>query len=865
MKSIHPEKIAVMDWDSRMPDIPEEFSDKCRFLRDIIPGGVKYLFSQYEYSCRGDVLLRRLSFDNSLEALRLWAFLFSEKDRLFLAKENGWKIVAAMKDLGQVPVLTYSFPETLTFYADELWWAPCFSEETHLLDAAAQLGAGEELCFVRAALGAMVTLDYFPKPDLCIAGVGACCDDFSAIMQLIEGLGYPVHWWEMAAGFGCSASSTVKKEQTTFGKSPYQLNTRIFLEGQLQTVVERMEQLTGTKADPRRLEQSVALFNTIRGQVRELRELTYSAVRPPLPGLEMFLTEFIAIHTCSEPEESVNVLEGLISLVHSRLEKGTSPLINEKPLRVFWVTPPTDASLINLLEDFGGCIAGTEYLISHAFYPLATDVDPLRAVAENCLDDCMTGSQRFRAERVVKGARENGAEGVIISGISGASHCPWDERSIKAAVEKELGIPVLSFDVPFSPGRHNEQVVNRMQSFMELLESRRRSSVPVSSRSVCQNAVPADSDPFDWFRNSMSNEVDLVREKKRQGKGVVGIYCEFTPRELILAAGALPVCLCGASRRTIPAAETVLPSNLCPLIKSSFGYILTNRCPFFVVSDLIVAETTCDGKKKMYELILDKKPQHILELTQKVNEADAFEHWKSEVAKLKDALEIQFSCSISDQDLENAIHSMNEERMLLRNALELGKQKPSIVTGLELANLRYRISGLEEHHAMLKEFTNRVSSRTEPVCSETAPRILLTGCPMSHGTLKVIEIIEECGGVVAVQETCSGWKPLDTLTEEGTGNPLEAIARKHFGIPCSCMTPNTGRLDLITRLADEFRIDAVVDLVWHACLTYSVESWQVEKHVREKLGMSYLKVETDYSESDRERLSVRIQTLLEMI
>ncbi len=267
----------------------------------------------------------------------------------------------------------------------------------------------------------------------------------------------------------------------------------------------------------------------------------------------------------------------------------------------------------------------------------------------------------------------------------------------------------------------------------------------------------------------------------------------------------------------------------------------------------------------MYELIIDRKPQHILELTQKVNEEDAFVHWKKEVGKLKDALEIQFSRSISDEDLENAIHSMNFERRLLRNALELGKRKPSIVTGLELANLRYRISGLQEHHTMLREFTNRIEARMEPVCSETAPRILLTGCPMSHGTLKVIEIIEECGGVVAVQETCSGWKPLDTLTEENTGNPLEAIARKHFGIPCSCMTPNTGRLELIGRLADEFRIDAVVDLVWHACLTYSVESWQVEKHVREKLGKSYLKVETDYSESDRERLSVRIQTLLEMI
>ena len=118
---------------------------------------------------------------------------------------------------------------------------------------------------------------------------------------------------------------------------------------------------------------------------------------------------------------------------------------------------------------------------------------------------------------------------------------------------------------------------------------------------------------------------------------------------------------------------------------------------------------------------------------------------------------------------------------------------------------------------------------------------------------------------MVVQETCSGWKPLDTLTEEMTGDPLTAIAQKHFEIPCSCMTPNSGRLDLIRRLAEKFQADAVVDLVWHACLTYSVESWLVENFVREELGLSYLKIDTDYSQSDRERLTVRIQTMLEMI
>jgi hypothetical protein len=472
--SYPPARITAGEWDALMKEIPAGFEEKCRFLRQVVPGGVSYLHSPRHYSCRGDRLLERLKFDSSLEALRLWAFLFSEKDRLFTAKERGWKIVAAMKDLGQVPILTYAYPETLTFYADELWWAPCFAEETRLLDEAARLGAGEELCFVRAALGAMVTLDYFPPPDLCIAGVGACCDDFSAVMQLIEGLGYPVLWWEMPARPDPSdTEGAVEYNRTPYGGSLYRAEALPFLEEQLHSVIAGMDELTGVAATPAMLGESLNLFNGIRRRISELRDLVYSGRPPPLPGLEMFLAEFIAIHTCAEPEESIYVLDGLIELVRGRLERGESPLENPDPVRVFWVTPPTDASLITLLEDLGGCIAGTEYLISHAFLPLSTGGDPVRAVAENCLDDCMTGTPAFRARRVVEGARRYGAEGVIISGIFGASHCPWDEGAIRRIVREELGIPVISFDVPYSPGRQNEQVVNRIEGFVELLRALR--------------------------------------------------------------------------------------------------------------------------------------------------------------------------------------------------------------------------------------------------------------------------------------------------------------------------------------------------------------------------------------------------------
>ncbi|MFA6566803.1 MAG: 2-hydroxyacyl-CoA dehydratase family protein [Victivallales bacterium] len=471
------QRISSADWDERIKRIPDSFRQECRYLRSLRKGGVPYLFSPSEYARRGDRLLDRLKFDPSAAALRLWAFIFSEKDRLFLAKENGWKIFAVMKDLGQVPVITYSIPESLSFYADALWWAPCFAESPELLDEAEKLGATNELCYVRAALGAFKTLDYFPMPDLCVAGAGACCDDFSAVMQLIEWQGAKVHWWEIPARMRKTAHSDPGKfRMTPFGKTEYPAAAAEFLEKEYRGIVKAVEKESGMNVSSEMLKKSIVRFNRIRGLVRELREMVYCAERIPLPGLEMLLAEFSGIHACSEPEEVVNVLECLTGEVKRRLRAGVSPF-RGKPVRIYWVTPPTDASVMTLLEDCGGCVAGTEYLISHSRFQLRENIRPLKAIAENYMDDPMIGSSEFRARRIVEEARRFRAEGVLMTGIFGASHCPFEENIIGDMIKRELGLPVLSYDVPYSPGRHSEQMVNRIQSFVEMIRGKRSAKV----------------------------------------------------------------------------------------------------------------------------------------------------------------------------------------------------------------------------------------------------------------------------------------------------------------------------------------------------------------------------------------------------
>lgn len=112
----------------------------------------------------------------------------------------------------------------------------------------------------------------------------------------------------------------------------------------------------------------------------------------------------------------------------------------------------------------------------------------------------------------------------------------------------------------------------------------------------------------------------------------------------------------------IEAAEEMLPRNLCPLIKSSYGFAATDTCPFFKFSDIIVADTTCDGKKKMFELMSDIKPVHVLQLPQQQDFKAFLEPWKNEIEKLISVLEKTTGKKITREKISSAIALLNREK-----------------------------------------------------------------------------------------------------------------------------------------------------------------------------------------------------------
>jgi benzoyl-CoA reductase/2-hydroxyglutaryl-CoA dehydratase subunit BcrC/BadD/HgdB len=372
---------------------------------------------------------------------------------------------------------------------------------------------------------------------------------------------------------------------------------------------------------------------------------------------------------------------------------------------------------------------------------------------------------------------------------------------------------------------------------------------------------------LDYFGTMVDRCYDYAEAAQAQGRPIVGIMCEFTPREVILAAGAVPVCLCGGSAATIPAAERYLPSNLCPLIKSTFGYHVQDSNPFLKWADLVVAETSCDGKKKMFELLGASKAMHVLELPQKAEQAEGLAFWTREVEKLKDHLEARYRVHITGEKLHEAIRLMNRERRLRWQLAELMRRDPTPLTGRQLLDLKSIISGipadLEQYEKALQCLADSGTGGLQGGSNGKPARVLLTGVPIVHGAEHILELIEGCGAVVVAMENCTGLKPLLEDVAEDDPEPLASIARKYYHLPCSVMTPNLRRMETLRELAAKFRPDCIIELIWQACLTYDIESFQVRKLAEEELRLPYLKITTDYSPSDSTRIQARVEALLE--
>ena len=362
-----------------------------------------------------------------------------------------------------------------------------------------------------------------------------------------------------------------------------------------------------------------------------------------------------------------------------------------------------------------------------------------------------------------------------------------------------------------------------------------------------------------------------LQDAKAQGRKVVGTFCVFVPEEITLAADAVHVGLCAGADAGTDLAEQLVPRNTCALIKSFIGFKMAKLCPYTESCDLIVGETTCDGKKKAYEAFNEITPTYVMEVPQTKTPA-ARELWKAEVKRYLAEIEKLTGVTITPERLKKGIETVNAKRRALQRLTALRSASPAPISGRD-ALLVNQISFYDDPvrftqkiNELCDELETRIAAG-EGVAPKDTPRLLLSGCPMAVPNWKLPYVVESAGAVIVGEESCIGTRNTRDLVDESGDTldaMLDALADRYMKIDCACFTPNTERQDNVAELAESMKADGVLHYSLLFCQPYSHEALKVDKTLQAK-GIPMLNVETDYSMEDVEQLKTRIEAFVETL
>lgn len=353
--------------------------------------------------------------------------------------------------------------------------------------------------------------------------------------------------------------------------------------------------------------------------------------------------------------------------------------------------------------------------------------------------------------------------------------------------------------------------------------------------------------------------IDACHENKK--KAAV-YFCSFVPVEILEAAGfqTLQVTHLEENGDIYP---EELPKNVCPVVREC-----CDICESGVLkgADLILTESSCDGKKKMFELLKDQSKLYYYQVPQGEEQEYVLPLIESECRHLIRMLEQRFGIWVTEEEIREAAKLMNRQRESAMRLLDVQRQTPAPAWGLEVYQKlqeNMALASCEERIAANERTREKILDRTVHT-PKSAARILITGCPIGGVYRKIIETVESNGGVAVCFENCECVKSNVRFTDTKKENIIGALAECYQNTACAIMTPNKKRIALLEELAEAYKIDGILDIHLQPCHAYTVERYSVKRHCNEK-GIPYMEIETGYSHADKAQLSTRITAFLEML
>ncbi len=433
----------------------------------------------------------------------------------------------------------------------------------------------------------------------------------------------------------------------------------------------------------------------------------------------------------------------------------------------------------------------------------------------------------------------------------------WFNRSRSYSQELQKGDFEKRFSLKPPEVNSDKTVVIRNASGMEYLESARR-----------RPGRPLAIAPFE---DSVINSCQALPPQS-DSKKLVGTLCRFVPEELILAVGGRHLRLCSGDFTCLSAAEEVLPRDICPLVKATYGGGLLGRNPVSQC-DVIVVPATCDAKIKLAEILNDQVPVWLLDLPLRKRLETSHERFYQELCVLKDRLQNLTGNKVTRPLLREAIETIHRRQAAFRKIMRFQTTDPPLLSGRDMLIIAQSSFNAEPEiwTSWARDLIRELESMS-PGCdakSKSRPaRLLLTGAPVIWPNWKLPTLIEEAGAWIVADDLCSGSQYLYDVveTDEGAVDDMMRDLAGRYLLPstCPCFSSVDDRLDRILNLIEEFNVDGVVQHGLRLCQLFDMETRRLRETLRQQ-DIPFLNVQTDYSQEDVEQVRTRIEAFLELL
>jgi benzoyl-CoA reductase subunit C len=266
----------------------------------------------------------------------------------------------------------------------------------------------------------------------------------------------------------------------------------------------------------------------------------------------------------------------------------------------------------------------------------------------------------------------------------------------------------------------------------------------------------------------------------KPGRKAVGFLPYYAPRELIHAAGCLPVAILGGGDQLeVIHGDAYYQSYICRIPRSTIELGVTGRLDFI---DGMLFPSICDVIRNlsgMWKLMFPKTPARYVDLPQNFNPTIGVPFYAQELQEIREFLEHIAGKPVTDDDIRASIALFNENRRLVRAVYKLRADMPwnlpsSDVYLLMRAGL---LLPVEEHNAMLVDYMTLARQTDRPMKDNS--RVVLSGAFCEQPPLNLIKSIELAGCYIVDDDllVVNRWEKSEVAT---SGDPLENLARAYI-------------------------------------------------------------------------------------